>query len=228
MREILETAVRAPSSFNFEPWRAVVVSSPEGRERLASAMVAMNVERVRQAPVSVVLLADLEAMRDADNVVRREQEAGRPAAYTDSLAVKASLFAGGALGRAGDALRLGAAAAAAAVSGVAVPTPQPAEAWASKHAGIAAGYILLAAASKGLASSVMEGLDGARVRAAVGAPHRFGVTMVISLGYAPGTEGDVSARPVSGARARRPVGETVSSERLGTPLPGGTDGDERA
>lgn len=218
LEAVLAAASRAPSSLNLEPWRAVIVRSDEGRERLATAMIAANGDRVRQAPVSIVMLADLEAMRDVDNVVRREAEAGKPREYTDSLSTKAAVFAGGAMGKAGDALRLGAMALASSVSGIAVPTPQPAEAWASKQLGIATGFLLVAAAARGLAAAPMEGLDAHRVRAAVRASSRYAVPIVVSLGYAPGTEAgedSVSARPVATRSPRRPLSETVSLETLG-------------
>lgn len=224
LEAVMEAARRAPSSLNLEPWRAVVVRSDEGRERLATAMLAANADRVRHAPVSIVMLADLEAMRDVDNVVRREAEAGKPREYTDGLPTKAAVFAGGAMGKAGDAMRLGAFALAATVSGVALPTPQPAEAWASKQLGIATGFMLVAAAARGLAAAPMEGLDAHRARAAVGASSRFAVPLVVALGYAPGTEmgeGAASARPVPLGSPRRPLSETVSLETLGEAFPAG-------
>lgn len=218
LQAVLEVAQTTPSSFNFEPYRAVVVRDASVRKTLAQCMLGGNSRRVEDAPVTVVVLADTEAMRDADGVIQRSKESGMAAEDAEREAFLASMFAGGALGKAGDALRLGSAALASLVSSMSVPTPQPAEVWASKHAGIYGGFLLLAAASRGLATAPMEGYDAHRLRAALGVPSRFSVTMVVAMGHSAGDE--ARQRPV-----RRALSETVSLDGFGLPWPSSNDDD---
>lgn len=215
--EILAVAQRAPSSFNFEPLRVVVVRSAESRAALAGCMVAKNADRVKQASVSLVVLSDMEAMRDAAGVVSRARKSGMPDHLADTLATKAALFAGGALGKAGDALRLGSVAVASAIaggSGIPLPTPQPAEAWATKQAGIYCGFLLLAAASRRIDTSPMEGFDAGHIRRALNIPPRFSVTVVISMGRN-STSGTADPVELDASRTgRRPLSETVFRDRF--------------
>jgi nitroreductase / dihydropteridine reductase len=215
---LVKLATRSPSGMNMEPWRAVVVRSKEGRQRLASGMVGSNSSRVLDAPVSIVLLADLEAMRDIDHVVEREARAGRSEEYLERLPAQAAYFAGGALGKAGDAIRLGANALLSCVSTTAFPTAQTADAWANKQVGIATGVLLVGAAARGLAACPMEGFDAARVRSAIGASERWQVSVVVSLGFVPDSGTSRSVREEgSGTSPRRAVQETIRLESLHRP-----------
>lgn len=63
LRACLEVAQRAPTSFNTQPWCAVVVQAPEARRALAKGMMAANGPRVETAPTSVVFCGDLEPQR---------------------------------------------------------------------------------------------------------------------------------------------------------------------
>lgn len=55
VRALLEAAVTAPTAGNIQPWRFVVVRSPEARERLAAAM---GQKWATAAPVTVVVCVD--------------------------------------------------------------------------------------------------------------------------------------------------------------------------
>jgi nitroreductase len=70
LREILRIASMAPSAWNLQPWRAVVVRDPSLRARLAVA--ANNQPQVSRAPAVIVLYADAE---DAMNARQASGEA---------------------------------------------------------------------------------------------------------------------------------------------------------
>src|SRR6202012_1175752 len=55
LEAILQFAAQAPSGFNLQPWRFIVVREKEKRERLKKA--AMNQEKVGEAPVVVIAFA---------------------------------------------------------------------------------------------------------------------------------------------------------------------------
>ncbi|HUR37031.1 MAG TPA: nitroreductase family protein, partial [Terriglobales bacterium] len=64
LRRILDAGLSAPSGYNTQPWRFVVVRDPEQRKRLAAA--AMNQKRVAQAPVVIVACGDSGSLKDDD------------------------------------------------------------------------------------------------------------------------------------------------------------------
>jgi nitroreductase len=58
LKKIVCAGLEAPSSYNLQPWRFVVVRDPEQRKRLCVA--AMNQDQVEQAPVVIVACGDTE------------------------------------------------------------------------------------------------------------------------------------------------------------------------
>lgn len=59
---ILKAGLEAPSSYNLQPWRFIVVRTPEQRRKLRIA--AMNQEQVEQAPVVIVACGDTAGWHD--------------------------------------------------------------------------------------------------------------------------------------------------------------------
>ena len=75
LTKILQAGLEAPSSYNMQPWRFVVVRDPEQRRRLRLA--AMNQEQVEQAPVVIVACGDTEGWReDLEEVLRIGRDHG--------------------------------------------------------------------------------------------------------------------------------------------------------
>ena len=58
MRKILELAQRAPSCFNVQPYKIVIVESDEGKEKLAQAMHGPNPRHIRSSSFAAVFAAD--------------------------------------------------------------------------------------------------------------------------------------------------------------------------
>src|SRR5574341_819340 len=56
LKKILEAGGEAPSGYNLQPWRFVVVRDPEQRKKLRAA--AMNQPKVEEAPVVIVACGD--------------------------------------------------------------------------------------------------------------------------------------------------------------------------
>ncbi|MEK6814634.1 MAG: nitroreductase family protein [Nitrospirota bacterium] len=84
VREILESAVLAPSSVNIQPWRFVVVRDPERKKRLREA--AHDQAHVEQAPVVIAACADTRACDTLADVVENWIEnLGDPAARISDL-----------------------------------------------------------------------------------------------------------------------------------------------
>src|SRR5437016_14415834 len=62
LKKILEAGLSAPSAYNLQPWRFVVVRDAEQRARLRQA--AMNQPKAEAAAAMSVSCADLEGMHD--------------------------------------------------------------------------------------------------------------------------------------------------------------------
>ena len=76
LEKILRAGLEAPSGYNLQPWRFVVVRDPEQRRRLRTA--AHNQEKVEQAPVIIVACGDSDAWHGEvrDEVLRISHELG--------------------------------------------------------------------------------------------------------------------------------------------------------
>ena len=168
------------------------------RYKLANAMVgAGNIERVLEAPLSVVFVSDFQSTKEIEAVTARELAAGtRSMQYLRSLPLNAKVFTGNGDCATSASLRLGSVFAP-------LPVPNSAEAWAFKQVGFAAMSMLLAATANGVGSHAMEGFDARRVLSAIGAPidGRWGVPVIISLGY-PRSTGH-SSEALTSVRPRR-------------------------
>jgi 3-hydroxypropanoate dehydrogenase len=60
IRAIYDLVKWAPTSYNQQPLRVVLVRTPEARERLVPLMQDSNQEKTRNAPLTAILAADLQ------------------------------------------------------------------------------------------------------------------------------------------------------------------------
>ena len=66
--QILDTSRRAPSGFNAQPYRCIVVSSPDAKEQLSRYCIGHNAHRVRDSDCTVVFLANREVFWDLSRI----------------------------------------------------------------------------------------------------------------------------------------------------------------
>src|SRR3989442_15572319 len=64
LRRILEAGLAAPSGYNLQPWRFVVVRDPEQRKRLREA--AMGQSKVEEAPAVIIACGDSQGWKNGD------------------------------------------------------------------------------------------------------------------------------------------------------------------
>ena len=80
LRQILDAGLQAPSGYNMQPWRFVVVQQPEGRRRLRAA--SYNQAKVEEASAIIVACGDRDGWRkDLDEMLRLGRAAGMPESY---------------------------------------------------------------------------------------------------------------------------------------------------
>jgi nitroreductase len=153
LRDLIRLAGKAPSAFNVQPWRFIVVRDEAIKAKLAVA--ANNQQQVLRAPATIVMYSDmasaLERIPEAmhPDMPAENREAGvkhfRASFETKSVAER--------------------------------------EDWGANQTNIALGYLLLIAESKGLATSPMLGFDAEKVKELLGLPEHVRIPALISIGY---------------------------------------------
>ena len=84
MTEILTKATLAPSSVNLQPWRFVVIDSPEGKATLAP-LAKFNQTQVATSAAMIAVFADMNSLDYADEIYGLAVDAGHmPAEVRDT------------------------------------------------------------------------------------------------------------------------------------------------
>lgn len=157
LARVLHLATFAPSGYNLQPWRFLVVRSAGNRRKLRGC--AFNQPKVSEAPVVVVVLGYQTPHRShLPAIVDRALALG---AITRETAAEIQARAGRSMGQVPD-LAL----------------------WATRSTMLAAATLMIAAESLGVASAPMEGFDPARIKDEFGVPDDHTVCCLIALGYA--------------------------------------------
>lgn len=154
LRRLLTLAGRAPSAWNLQPWRFVVVRDPELKQRLHAA--AFRQRQVESAPVVLVAYTDM-----VDALARLDD------ALHPTLAAEARDKTKDGVKRHFGRL-----------------TPEATEAWGRGQGYIALGYLLLLAEAMGLATSPMLGFDPGAVKTLLGLPEHAEISALVAVGYA--------------------------------------------
>src|SRR6202047_1334185 len=191
LAKIIDAGLSAPSAYNLQPWRFVVVREVEQRARLRRA--AMNQLKVEEAPVVVVACADLEGWRsgDLDEIIRLAQQHGygdeaRHASMRKNIA---NFFS--APGNAG---------------GLA---PDFAV-WANRQTMIAFTTMMWMAEVLGYDTAPMEGFHEDQVKATLGIPAHVRVVALLAIGHIKGEDKRFAGR--------FSMQRTVFAERWGNPI----------
>lgn len=153
LTELLRLAGRAPSAYNVQPWRFVVVRDDDLRARLSEA--AYGQQQVLRAPATIVMYSD---MKDA---LERMPEAMHPDMPEEKRDAGVESFRAQFAGQ----------------------TEAQREAWGNAQSNIALGYLLLLAEAEGLGTSPMLGFDAAKVKELLGLPSHVQITALVAIGY---------------------------------------------
>lgn len=162
LRQLVNLTVAAPSSYNLQDWRIVLVQSPEQKQALADA--AFGQSQVSEAPVTFVFAADAGAWKN-DDIMNRIYQTGLESGAWPQKTV--------------DYFK------------TAIPQFQAnlgpkAREYAIKNAMIAATHTALAAEAMGLSSCFMNGWQEDNVKAVIGAEAKpeIGIAVLLPVGYA--------------------------------------------
>ena len=149
---IFDVTRLAPSAWNLQPWRFVVVEDPVRKAQLAEA--AFNQRQVSSAPAVIGIYTDMrDTLGNIDRIIHP--------ASTDEERARARRSIERAFEK---------------------KTDEEREAWAARQGYIALGYLLLAAAERGYDTSPMLGFDQSRAQAVLDAPAHATVIALVAIG----------------------------------------------
>jgi nitroreductase len=159
---ILKAGLDAPSSYNLQPWRFVVVRDIGQRRKLRIA--AMNQEQVEQAPVVIVACGDTTGWReDLESIIR----IGRDHGFCDQTRIDRK--------RTNVTRDIGS-------------HPDMAQ-WVTKQTMIAATTMMWMAEALGYDTGPMEGFDEDQVRRVLDIPDHVCVLFLLAVGRLEGEDG---------------------------------------
>ncbi len=199
--EALDVSRRAPSGFNTQPYRLIMVDTKSKKEELAKYCLGRNADRVRDSDCTAVFLADKECLREYKRFDKfldsssdhRRKNSGRKKSLSKWAKRKMQaiilLFSSGwPLPRIlsnpiSFAVRLGVSSISAiSRRKILLPSLSSAETWASKNTMLVAMTYMLACSSRGLATTPMEGYNVGGIRKALGIPKRYAIPIIVSTG----------------------------------------------
>jgi nitroreductase len=156
----LRIAAQAPSGYNLQPWRFILVRDSAHRARLREA--AFDQPKVSEAPLVIVACAERDAWQDyVDEIfLTRAQRNGQSSANLAAQKKAALDFV----------------------------NTMPREVWLNRHVMIGFTYLMLAFEALGYDTAPMEGFSAPAVRSVVGLPDDAVVVALLAVGHATGPE----------------------------------------
>lgn len=157
LKQILELATLAPSGYNLQPWRFLVIESQVNRQKLRGC--AYNQPKITDAPVVVIVLGShFPHKSHLDAIIATHREVG---GITPEVGAEIKARALSSMEHVSDRVL-----------------------WTTRSTMLGAMALMLAAESLGVASAPMEGFDQSKVKEAFGIPDDHSVCCLICLGHA--------------------------------------------
>jgi nitroreductase len=162
LRQILDAGLHAPSGYNMQPWRFVVVQSEETRRKLRAA--SYNQAKVEEASVVIVACGDADGWRkDLDEMLQMGREGGMPESYAaqarSSVPSYMSSF-----------------------------STEQMRVWLTKQVTLAYTHMLLMAEVLGYDTAPMEGFEQEKVHEALRLPLSYWVVALLAIGHLKGPD----------------------------------------
>ena len=162
LKQILDAGLHAPSGYNMQPWRFIVVQSPEQKRRLRAA--SYNQAKVEEASAVIVACGDTDGWRkDVDLMLQLGREGGMPESYAAQARTSVSNF----------------------LSGF---SAEEMRAWLNKHVMIAFTHMMLMAEVMGYDTAPMEGFEQEKVHEVLRLPMSYLVVALLGIGHLKGTD----------------------------------------
>jgi nitroreductase len=160
LRELVELAAKAPSSFNLQPWSVIILKDREEKMRLRT--LAWDQPKVTEAPLVFIVLADRDAWKAGHPFLERDfremVEAGSMEEDQYEWFTRAC-------------------------QGLYGETRDKQQAFACKNAAFFAMALMFAAKGLGLDTHPMDGFDHEGVREAFRIPRNYWIPLLLAVGY---------------------------------------------
>jgi nitroreductase len=161
IQEILRLGLQAPSGYNLQPWRFIVVRSRENKQKLKAC--AFDQRQVEEAPVVLICCGDRRVNQSdyIESVIELgKEQAAMNDAYADFIRSSVpALFENR-------------------------PCFDSLEAWTNRHTMLSVAYLMIVAQSYGVDSCPMEGFVTTQVKEAFKIPEEVDVCCIVAMGYA--------------------------------------------
>ncbi len=162
LRQILDAGLLAPSGYNMQPWRFVVVQHPEQRRRLRAA--SYNQAKVEEASAVIVACGDRDGWRrDLDEMLRMGRAGGMPESYAAQAAQSVPSY----------------------LSGF---TEEQMTGWLNKQVMLAFTSMMLMAEVLGYDTAPMEGFEQQKVCETLRLPLSYWVVALLAVGHLHGPD----------------------------------------
>jgi nitroreductase len=166
LRQMIELAATAPSSFNLQPWNLMILRDESAKKRLQS--LAWDQTKVSEAPVILIVLADKTGWQEGHPTVEKNWE--EMLKTKNMVPDQRDWFLNAAKSLYGW-------------------SPAASLAFAVKNTGFFAMGLMYAATSLGLETHPMDGFDHEAVKKAFNIPNRYWIPLLLAVGYMkPGLE----------------------------------------
>jgi nitroreductase len=170
LKKILQAGLHAPSGYNAQPWRFVIVRDPQQKAALQAA--AFNQTKVGNASAVVVACGDPDSWKsDLDELIQEGKKTGyiANAQIEESIRMNYSAFRGGAPGDNGG-------------------TGPDWSVWLNRHVMIAFTTMMWTAETLGYDTAPMEGFQESAVRKTLGIPDHVRVIALLAIGKRTGPD----------------------------------------
>jgi nitroreductase len=162
LKQILEAGLNAPSGYNMQPWRFVVVQSTEQKKKLRGA--SYNQGKVEEASAVIVACGDADGWRrDLDLMLEQGRKGGMPESY----AAQAQTSVPNYLSSFNTAQMHG---------------------WLNKMVMIAFTHMMLMAEVMGYDTAPMEGFEQDKVHEVLRLPLSYWVVALLAIGHGKGPD----------------------------------------
>ena len=162
LRQILDAGLHAPSGYNMQPWRFVVVQAPENRRRLRAA--SYNQAKVEEASAVIVACGDRDGWRkDLDEMLRLGRAGGMPEGYAAQAAQSVPAY-------------------------LSSFSDDQMKSWLNKQVMLAFTSMMLMAEVLGYDTAPMEGFEEAKVCETLKLPISYAVVALLAIGHLRGPD----------------------------------------
>jgi nitroreductase len=161
LQKILHAGLHSPSGYNLQPWRFIVVRSPEQKKKLRAA--SYNQAKVEEASVMIVACGDADGWRsgDLDEMLRLGRQGGMPENYAEQAKANIPNY---------------------------LSNHPNMPLWLNRQVMLAFTHMLLMAEVLGYDTAPMEGFEEDKVHEALRLPLSYSVVALLGIGHLKGPD----------------------------------------